>query len=197
LKLPIDRKATPWFRIAGLPLLLVAMAAPLVAGTTATPQPSPPADAGTMREAIQVLMISSMKKALELTRDQEQEVVPRVEQVFEEREKYAMQRRQALQVLQARLAEESVAEKDFRDGVAHLDDLERLHRDLELRLRSEIDRSLNARQRAQLRLFVPRFRKQMQMRIDEARRQRSRGLNLPQAPPPPGIEDYDQDDEEF
>lgn len=184
--------------MVGPPILLIAgMASPLLSGSIDSPQPPPPRDPGEVRETIQILMISSMKKALELTRDQEKEVVPRVEQVFEEREKYAMQRREALQVLQARLAADSVPEKDYREGVSRLDDLERAHRDLELRLKLEIDRSLNARQRAQLRVFVPRFRKQMQMRIDEARRLRAQFPVAPTPALPPRAEDDDQDDEEF
>ncbi|MCI0568379.1 MAG: hypothetical protein L0Z52_09355 [Acidobacteria bacterium] len=150
-----------------------------------------------MRESLQNLMIASMKKALELTRDQQVEVIPQVEQVFEERERYARQRREALHLLQAKLLEESVPEKDYRDQVIRLDDLERAHHDRELRLRAEIDRSLNPRQRAQLRVFVPRFRREMQMRIDEARTAQPRRNAPPRPAPPPNPQEWDTDDEEF
>lgn len=178
-----------------LAMLLPAATAPAWAGPPASPQATSSADSGEMRETLQLMMIASMKKALELTRDQETVVVPKVEQVLEERQRYALKRREALQSLQARLAGESVSEKEYRDGVMRLDDLERVHHDLELQLRAEIDRSLSARQRAQLRVFVPGFRKQIQMRIDAARRARP----VPQeiTPPVPPPDEDEQDDEEF
>ena len=186
-------------RRAWLAFFLLAMAlTPLIAAPSpAPPSPRSPADVNEVRESLQNLMIASMKKALDLTRDQQVEVIPQVEQVFEERERYALQRREALRLLQAKLLEESVPEKDYRDQVTHLDDLERAHRDRELRLRAEIDRSLNPRQRAQLRVFVPRFRREMQMRIDEARSVQPRRAVPPRpaAPPEPG--EWEPDDEEF
>jgi predicted nucleic acid-binding Zn-ribbon protein len=149
-----------------------------------------------MRETLQVLMVASMKRALQLTGEQEREVVPKVQRVFDERERYARVRRDAMRDLQQKLAEESLPEKAYLDVVSHLDDLEKAHRELELHLRAEIDRSLNARQQAQMRVFVPRFRRQLQLRIEEARRAR------PKAPPPPAVpwvpeDSGDADDEEF
>jgi len=194
-------------RIAGSigarhPWRAVLLLATLLSPVTAAPNPGPPAtpppgDANEVRESLQNLMIASMRKALDLTRDQQVEVIPRVEQVFEERENYARQRREALRQIQAKLLEESVPEKDYREQVTRLDDLERAHRDLELRLRAEIDRSLNPRQRAQLRVFVPRFRREMQMRIDEARSAHPRRMEAPRPAPPPVPREPESDDEEF
>ena len=162
------------------------------------PTPSPSAsDVKEARESLQNLMIASMKKALELTHDQEIQIIPRVEQVFVEREKYARQRRDVLRTLQVKLLEESVPDKDYRESVTRLDDLERSHRELELRLKAEIDRSLNPRQRAQLRVFVPRFRRDMQMRIDEAKKNAHPQPRMTPAPPPPPPDDWDAEDEEF
>jgi Spy/CpxP family protein refolding chaperone len=178
--------------------LLATVLTPLIAAPNPGPPPSrSPGDAKEVRESLQNLMIASMKKALDLSRDQQVEVIPQVEQVFEERERYARQRREALRLLQAKLLEESVPEKDYRDQVTHLDDLERAHRDRELRLRAEIDRSLNPRQRAQLRVFVPRFRREMQMRIDEARSVQPRRVTPPRPPTPPDPQEWESDDEEF
>jgi len=149
-------------------------------------------------ETIQVLMILSMKKALELTREQEMEVIPKIQRIFEEKERFTRQHRDALRRVEVKLTEESVPEQEFRDVVLRLDQLEKQHRELEARLRSEIDRSLSTRQQAGLRLFVPQFRRQMEIQIDEARRlneRRQRGS----VPPMPAIpEDGDYfDDEEF
>jgi len=190
----VGRARRPWLAS----LLLATVAAPTIAAPNSTPPPArPPGNATEVRESLQNLMIASMKKALDLTREQQVEVIPRVEQVFEERESYAKQRREALRLIQAKLLEESVPEKDFRDQVTHLDDLERTHRDRELRLRADIDRSLNPRQRAQLRVFVPRFRREMQSRIDEARSAQPRRVPPPRPVTPPNPQDWDSDDEEF
>jgi Spy/CpxP family protein refolding chaperone len=166
---------------------------------SAAPQPAPrqaPAgrEAGDMKETIQLLMIASMKKELALTRSQEDEVIPKVQKVFAERERYARDRRDALRQIQTKLTLESVPEKDVLSVVRRLDDLERTHRDQELQLRIEIDKALNPRQQAQIRVFVPRFRREMQRRIEEARRLRA----TPQPPPaPPAEEELDLGEEEY
>lgn len=193
----------PILRRAGAPLL----AGLLAAGAGAVPAFAAPAQApraqndsqevADMRETLQVLMVASMKRALQLTGEQEREVVPKVQRVFDERERYARVRRDAMRDLQQKLAEESLPEKAYLDVVSHLDDLEKAHRELELHLRAEIDRSLNARQQAQMRVFVPRFRRQLQLRIEEARRARPRVAPAPPAVPWVPDDTGDADDEEF
>jgi len=181
------------------PLLALTLAVPLASAPGETPRPaSTPAEEDDLGETIQVLMIVSMKRALELTREQEMEVIPKIQRILQERERFARRQQEALRRMEVKLMEESVPEQEFRNVVQHLDRIEREHRDQELRLRSEVDRSLNARQQAELRLFVPQFRRQMQSQIDEARR-----LGLPNprravpvAPDAPEIPDY-SDDEEF
>ena len=164
---------------------------------SAGPQPAPRAgvarEAEDVKEAVQVLMISSMKKALALTRSQEEEVIPKVQQVFAERERYARDRRDALRQIQTKLAVESASDKEVQNVVRRLDDLERSHQEQELQLRSEIDRLLNARQQAQIRVFVPRFRREMQQRIEDARKR----IPPPPPPAPPAEEDWDLGEEEY
>ena len=193
----------PILRRAGAPLL----AGLLASGVGAVPVFAAPAQApraqndsqevANMRETLQVLMVASMKRALQLTGEQEREVVPKVQRVFDERERYARVRRDAMRDLQQKLAEESFPEKAYLDVVSHLDDLEKAHRELELHLRAEIDRSLNARQQAQMRVFVPRFRRQLQLRIEEARRSRPHVAPTPPAVPWVPDDTGDADDEEF
>ena len=179
--------------------LLAAGAASAFAAPTQAPRAQHDSqEVADMRETLQVLMVSSMKRALQLTREQEREVVPKVQRVFDERERYARVRRDAMRDLQQKLVEESLPEKAYLDVVSRLDDLEKVHRELELHLRAEIDRSLNARQQAQMRVFVPRFRRQLQLRIEEARRARS-PREAPIPPPVPWVpeDSGDTDDEEF
>lgn len=175
-------------------ILVLSLVTPLVAAPRRGPQPAPGARGDEdVRGSIQVLMIVSMKKALELTRDQEMEVVPRVQQMLEQREHFARERRDTFRRLQVRVMEEAAPERDLREAVVHLDRMETQHRDLERRLREEIDRSLSPRQQVQFRLFVPRFRKQIQLQIEQARR-----LQAPRVrplPPPPSDDSEFYDDE--
>jgi len=164
-------------------LLATALAAPAI--TQEKDRQRAPAVRGKddIQETIQGMMLASMKKSLELTRDQEMEVVPRVQQLLDERERFSRERRAALRRLQIKILEEAPEDREFRGAVAQLDQMEKAHHDLEARLRSDIDQSLNARQQAELRLFVPRFRQEMMRRIEQARRVQER--RAPVAPLPP------------
>src|SRR5262245_13944305 len=81
----------------GMLSLGVALGATALAGPA--PPPRPPAeevrDPEDVRETIQVLMIVSMKRALELTQEQALQVIPRVQEVFDERGRFARARRDA------------------------------------------------------------------------------------------------------
>ena len=182
-----------------VPLLVLVLSGSLIAAPGQAPPPtSPPREGDDVGETIQVLMILSMKKTLQLTREQELEVIPKIQRIFEERERFTRQNRDALRRVEAKLMEESIPEQEFRDVVLRLDQIEMQHRELEVHLRSEIDRSLNSRQQAELRLFMPLFRRQMQSQIDEARRLNRRGLrgSVPPVLAVPDEGDY-SDDEEF
>ena len=154
-----------WIRF----ILVLGLAGPVLASEPARPAP-PPTAPEELRESIQALMIVSMKKALDLTRDQERLVGPKVQQLLEERERFARSQRQTLREVKVKLRRPEIPSGDFRTLVAQLDQLEQAHRDQEARLRQEIDRSLNPRQQVQLRLFVPRFSRELMMRLQEARR---------------------------
>ena len=184
------------------PLLVLALVAPTAAAQGPPPGPPPaPEVRDDLGETIQVLMIVSMKRALELTREQEMELIPKLQRMLEERERFARQQQDALRRMEVKLMEESVPEQEFRNVVLRLDQIEKQHRDLELRLRSEIDRSLSARQQAELRLFVPQFRRQMQNQIDAVRRLSRPDVPgaVPAVPAAPPLRDLlgEADDEEF
>jgi len=184
------------------PLLVLALVAPPAAAQGPPPGPAPaPEVRDDLGETIQVLMIVSMKRALELTREQEMELIPKLQRMLQERERFARQQQDALRRMEVKLMEESVPEQEFRNVVLRLDQIEKQHRDLELRLRTEIDRSLSPRQQAGLRLFVPQFRRQMQIQIDAVRRLSRPGVPgaVPAVPAAPPLQDLlgEADDEEF
>lgn len=196
-------EASPRRNLFLVPLLLLALSGSLLAAPAPAPQaPSPPQQVDRVddevEKAIQVLMILSMKKALELTREQEMEVIPKVQRILEERERFTRQRQEALRRVEAKLRLESVPDQEFREAVLRLDQMENQHREMEVRLRIEIDRHLNSRQQAGLRIFVPQFRRQVQSQVDEARRLILRDPRLPVPPVLPAPEEeYYSDDEEF
>ncbi len=179
-------------RVATALILATALAAPAIAQQKERRQGSAVRGDDDIRDTIQVLMLASMKKSLELTQDQEMEVVPRVQHLLDERERFASARRVALRRLQIKILEEAPEEREFRGAVAQLDQMEKAHHELEARLRSDIDQSLSARQQAELRLFVPRFRQEMMRRIEQARRVQER--RSPVAPTPPAALVSDDDD---
>jgi len=179
-------------RVATALILATALAAPAIAQQKERRQGSAVRGDDDIRDTIQVLMLASMKKSLELTQDQEMEVVPRVQHLLDERERFARERRVALRRLQIKILEEAPEEREFRGAVAQLDQMEKAHHELEARLRSDIDQSLSARQQAELRLFVPRFRQEMMRRIEQARRVQER--RSPAAPTPPAALVSDDDD---
>jgi hypothetical protein len=173
----VRNSRSPEFRIrafaAGLTGILLALCLTgpgLAAPPPDPPEPPAPPDPEDLRASIEALMLASMKKALDLTRDQELLVGPMVQKLLEERERFARTQRQALREVQVKLRRPEIPAGDFRTLVARLDQLEREHRDHEARLRQEIDRSLSPRQQVQLRLFVPRFSRELMTRIQEARR---------------------------
>src|SRR2546422_9804022 len=178
-------------RVATALILATTLAAPAIAQQKERRQGSAVRGDDDIRDTIQVLMLASMKKSLELTQDQEMEVVPRVQHLLDERERFARERRVALRRLQIKILEEAPEEREFRGAVAQLDQMEKAHHELEARLRSDIDQSLSARQQAELRLFVPRFRQQMMRRIEQARRVQERRSPVALTPPAALVSDDD------
>ena len=136
-----------------------------------------------LRETIKVLMIVRMKQELRLSREQELEVIPRVQELFEIRQEFAQQQRKAMRRLRRHLMEDAVPAAKVRESVLRLDRVEEKQQSSEQTLRAEIDRLLRPRQQARFRLFIPEFRRQMQKRIDQAWRLReNRRPALPQLP---------------
>ncbi len=195
-----NHDASPRRNLFLVPLLLLALSGSLLAAPYPAPRaPSPPQQVeDEVEKAIQVLMILSMKRALELTREQEMEVIPKVQRILEERERFTRQRQEVFRRVEAKLRLESVPDQEFREAVLRLDQMENHHREMEIRLRTEIDRHLNSRQQAELRIFVPQFRRQVQSQVDEARRliRQDPRLSIPPVLAVP-VEEYSSDDEEF
>jgi hypothetical protein len=178
---------------AGLLAAVAALALTAPAAAAPRPRGTPPPPREDVRETIQVLMIVSMKQALDLSQEQELVVVPRVQELFTERERFSRERREALGRLQRQVQLETIPDEALHELVLHLDELEIEHRNLEAKLRREIDRSLNPRQQAQLRIFVPNFRAEMRRRIDQARALRETPRRPP-APPRPLLPEWWEDE---
>jgi len=175
-------KAFKWLvRVPAL-LLILGMSLPLVSAEEGSRGRRAPGDED-LRETIKVLMIVRMKQELRLSREQELELVPRVQKMFEVRQSFARQQRKALRRLRRHLMEEAVPAAKVRESVLRLDEIEKKQQSSELALRADIDRVLKPRQQARFRLFIPEFRRQMQRRIDQAWRLQEE--RVPAPPPAP------------
>lgn len=150
-----------------------------------------PADARAdeeMREAIEQVMLTRLKKVLEMTPEQEQRVMPRVEKLQQARRGFHDDRRVAVSHLRALMIDETARPEDLDKALKEVRTLESSFRHREEAMRAEIDRELEPRQRAKLYFFEDKFRRQMQRRLHDSLLARpgggpDRGPG-PEAPPP-------------
>jgi hypothetical protein len=152
-----------------------------------------------MREAIEQVMLVRLKKVLEMTPEQEQRVMPRVEKLQEARRGFHDQRRIAVSHLRALMIDETARPEDLDKALREVRSLESSFRHKEESMRAEIDQELEPRQRARLYFFEDHFRRQMQRRLHDSLLPGSGGTPPggpgrgpgPEGPPP----DDDGDDE--
>jgi hypothetical protein len=152
-----------------------------------------------MRAALEQVMRVRIKKALQLSPEQEGRVMPRVEKLQEARHDFASRRRAAVSHLRALMIDETARPEDVGKALREVRDLEASFREREEDLRAEINAELDARQQAQLYFFEVRFRRDIQRRFTEesGRREGRTGRGRGHGGPPaeaPGPQD-EADDE--
>jgi len=132
-----------------------------------------------IREAMEQLMIVRMKKAIQLTPQQEEQVVPKMQQLLEARRKHAARRRDEMRRLHQLVRDESASDEAIGRALRELATLQKDSRHKEDELRAAINADLGPRQQARLLVFEARFRRLMQRRLQEAAGRRPGG--------PPGM----------
>ena len=134
----------------------------------------PPPSEAEIRHAMERVMITQMRKVLQLTPEQESRILPQVKQLLEERRRFASRRRARLAYLRAAVLDEEAEEAAIEKALADVRNIEAGFRERENELRQGLNAELSPRQQAQLLFFERRFRGKMQQRIREAMR-RNRG----------------------
>lgn len=132
-----------------------------------------------IREAMEQLMIVRMKKAIQLSPEQEERVVPKMQQLLEARRRHAGRRREEMGRLHRLVRDESASDESIGRALRDLTTLQQDFRRREDDLRAAINADLGPRQQARLLVFEARFRRLMQRRLQEAAGRRPGG--------PPGM----------
>jgi Spy/CpxP family protein refolding chaperone len=175
----------------------------LAAGPTfAQQRPSPPPpgagpgaesdEAGDLQETLEIYMLAKMKRALALTPDQEQKVVPLVQDLSDSRRRFHRDRRLAIMTLRPMVEDPNSTEEEIRATLARLDQAESSFRSSESHSIAQIRALLSTRQQAQFMIFQESFRAEMQQRLREFRQggaggpPMQRGPRRLGSPPSPG-----------
>ncbi|MFQ5876505.1 MAG: hypothetical protein ACE5JH_02260 [Acidobacteriota bacterium] len=159
----------------------------------AAPGGEPPVTPEEVREAMEYLMIARMKRVLQLTPRQEEQVIPQMQQLLDARRRFAEQRRARLRSLRALLRDPSAGDAAIERLLAEIREGESAYRRREMELRGGIAAELGPRQQARLLFFERRFHGAMQRRLREAFRRgigpRPHPLGGPGPGRPPGPAD--------
>lgn len=128
-----------------------------------------------LRETIEIYMLARMKTELQLTPEQEREVVPLFQQLSDARHRHRMERHLTLRKLQPMVEEPDTSEEAFTTEIKSLTESEEAFRQAERAALEQIRAVLTPRQQAQFVLFLERFMQDMQRRLREMRRLHGEG----------------------
>ncbi len=129
-----------------------------------------------LRETVEIYMLARMKRELALDEEQQQAIVPLIEEMNASRRRFQQERRRLMMRLHP-LVETGGEDAEFRALLDGLYAAERDHRDLEERNLAAVRRALTPGQEARFLLFMERFRREMEDRV--------RGLMQDGGPPGP------------
>jgi len=145
-----------------------------------------------LKETIKVYMYFKMKGALDLTQEQEEGIIPKVEEMEMTRHRFIEERQGLLQGLGSLLDDPKTSDEAIIRELGLFKKLEENHRKEEDSIISQINEILTPRQRAKFLIFMVDFRRELQDKIDNVRRmqendqmRRRRALE----PNPPGGDD--------
>ncbi|MEE9219186.1 MAG: hypothetical protein V3U98_08975 [Acidobacteriota bacterium] len=170
-------------RNLSLPVALL-LALILAAAEPAMGAPAPPEEEiGDLRETIQLLMLSRLKRALDLSPEQEQQVLPLLDHLEQSRQQLRRQNRRATRELR-RLLEADAPEERLEERLQQVRELRRGFEAERQRIEEEIARQLTPHQQARLLVFMQDFRRRLHERLS---RHRDR---LRQSMPPEGRRRY-------
>ena len=127
-----------------------------------------------LAETLQQLMIVRLKRALELTPEQEETVVPLMQDLTQRRRADQQLRREGLRSLAA-LSQDSAASEDIlRERLDSFYADQAANRKAEMEILTALRAELTPRQEARMLAFEERFRSDIRDRMQDARQQRQR-----------------------
>lgn len=193
-------------RAVCLTLLLIlgaAGASPALAAARPAPPPAglTPEELGDLRETVHLLMLSRLKRALDLSEEQERQLVPLLDELDQSRQEYRRGSRRALHELRRLLEADLPAERELLEAVRRARDLRRHFEQERQRIEQEISALLTPEQQARLLVFLQDFRRELRERLERVRRARpgpARTAPQPRRPPrppgPPADEEWDEEE---
>jgi Spy/CpxP family protein refolding chaperone len=122
-----------------------------------------------LRETIEIYMLARMKQELELTADQEERLVPLVQDLSASRHRFRKERRLALMRLRPLAEDPATSESTLRAELERIQEAETSFREEECRRMDRIREILSTRQEARFVLFIEQFVTDMQRRLRQMR----------------------------
>jgi len=190
------------FALCGFALCGFALAAPAILGATTTvaqrspePQGEPERGRGApagddLRETITLLMMVRMKSELGLSKQQYEEILPKIEEHEQVRQTGFRQRRLLVDRVRDLLAKNDVKDSDLLAAIDKLIAQDESDRRKDVAFVDEVRKLLTPRQQAQFVLFRQRFRQWLENRMRDARELRGGGRHGTQGQDPrSGAED--------
>jgi len=126
-------------------------------------------------ETVEIYMIAKMKRALDLSREQEEKIVPLVQELGEARRSMNRTRRLTMMKLRPLVEETKTPDAEYTKILDDLRTSEAAFRDTEEKAHKEIASVLSPRQQAQFLLFQEQFQREMQQRLNRIRGMRGQG----------------------
>jgi hypothetical protein len=122
-----------------------------------------------LRDTIKVYMYYKMKTALDLTDEQEKELIPKVEDMELERHRFMDEKRTFLEGLKEMLEDAKTSDEAILKEVDYLKAIEEKHRNNIHEKLTEVRALLSARQQGKFLLFMEAFREEIKRKIDRVR----------------------------
>ncbi len=122
-----------------------------------------------LRDTIKVYMYYKMKTALALTEEQEKDLIPKVEDMELERQRFMDEKRIFLKGLEEMLKDTKTSDQAILKEVDYLKEIEEKHRDNMHQKLTEVRALLSPRQQGEFLLFMEAFREEIKRKIDHVR----------------------------
>jgi len=126
-------------------------------------------NADDLAETLEIYMIAKMKRDLSLTRDQEEKIVPFIQDLSAARREHRRERFLDMARLRPLSEDPASSEEEIRRVLTRMEESEKSFRTREAGALDQVRAVLSPRQQAQFIFFQERFRKEMQQRLRQFR----------------------------